>query len=51
MSELIMALALYLFGRDGGVVPLRPAPLVIQPGGVETLQQPLPYVLYETTWG
>ena len=51
MNELIVALALYLFGRDGAVVPLRPAPMVIEPGGVDTLEDPLPYVLYEAAWG
>lgn len=52
MNELIAALAFLLFGRgDSAVLPLRPAPLVIQPGTVETIPDPLPYVLYETTWG
>lgn len=51
MNALLMALALLLFGRDDSVLPLRPAPLVIQPGTVETIPDPLPYVLYETHWG
>jgi len=51
MTDLIFALALCLLGRDGAVLPLRPAPMVVEPGGVDTLQQPMPTVLYETTWG
>ena len=51
MTDLIFALALLLFGRDGAVVPLRPAPLVIQPGTLETIPEPLPYVLYAEDYG
>lgn len=45
MNELIVAIALILFGRNGSVKPLRPAPYVIPQASVETIPDPLPYAL------
>jgi hypothetical protein len=54
MMDLIFALALLLLGRDGAVIPLRPAPLVTPMINAETLEQRTPappVVLYAQEWG
>lgn len=47
--ELLTALLILLCPRD--VVPLRHAPLYVGPGTVQTIPDPLPYVLSDTYWG
>ena len=50
MSDLLLAVIMYL---TGGVDPIRPAPMVIQPGAIETLEgyTPAPTILYTADWG
>ncbi len=50
MFDLFLALMLFVFGRNGGVTALRPAPMPapsisIGPADARTIPDPLPYTL------
>jgi hypothetical protein len=49
--DILYALLIALGLRHNAPGTVKPLPLVIQPGTVETIPDPLPYVLESYEWG